>query len=234
MYNELYHHGIKGQKWGIRRFQNPDGSLTSAGKKRYGSSESFGARLRNSFAKRRQASAAKKAPMSDEDLKKAINRMQMEKTYNQLMSELHPKKKSRVKNFISDMMYYGLEKVTKGAIDAGTAKLFAKRKTADDYEKDELERLKRQRDLISVRKEIENLEKKKEKTETLNETLDKLRSGKTTVRDMSQSDIKKVTNYLNDANLLERSLLKDDDRSSVEKARYDKWLKDHDVYNRRV
>ena len=33
--NELYHHGIKGQKWGIRRFQNPDGTLTSEGKKRY-------------------------------------------------------------------------------------------------------------------------------------------------------------------------------------------------------
>ena len=32
---ELYHHGIKGQKWGVRRFQNKDGSLTPAGRKRY-------------------------------------------------------------------------------------------------------------------------------------------------------------------------------------------------------
>lgn len=32
---ELHHHGIKGQKWGVRRFQNEDGSLTPAGKKRY-------------------------------------------------------------------------------------------------------------------------------------------------------------------------------------------------------
>lgn len=37
MYNEeLYHHGIKGMRWGIRRFQNPDGSLTKAGIRRYG------------------------------------------------------------------------------------------------------------------------------------------------------------------------------------------------------
>ena len=35
MSNELTHHGIKGQKWGIRRFQRKDGSLTNAGKKRY-------------------------------------------------------------------------------------------------------------------------------------------------------------------------------------------------------
>lgn len=33
----LAHHGIKGQKWGIRRYQNPDGSLTAAGQKRYAS-----------------------------------------------------------------------------------------------------------------------------------------------------------------------------------------------------
>ena len=38
--DELYHHGIKGQKWGVRRFQNPDGTLTSAGRKRYGDGNS--------------------------------------------------------------------------------------------------------------------------------------------------------------------------------------------------
>ena len=34
--HELYHHGVKGMKWGIRRYQNADGSLTDAGKKKYG------------------------------------------------------------------------------------------------------------------------------------------------------------------------------------------------------
>lgn len=37
--SELYHHGIKGQKWGVRRFQNEDGSLTAAGRQRYGSAK---------------------------------------------------------------------------------------------------------------------------------------------------------------------------------------------------
>lgn len=31
---ELYHHGVKGQRWGVRRYQNKDGSLTKAGKRR--------------------------------------------------------------------------------------------------------------------------------------------------------------------------------------------------------
>ena len=39
MSNELSHHGIKGQKWGIRRFQNKDGSLTPAGRSRYATGE---------------------------------------------------------------------------------------------------------------------------------------------------------------------------------------------------
>ena len=39
--DSLTHHGIKGQKWGIRRFQNPDGTLTAEGKRRYGTVENF-------------------------------------------------------------------------------------------------------------------------------------------------------------------------------------------------
>mgnify|MGYP003300425223 CR=1 FL=1 len=36
---ELYHHGIKGMRWGVRRYRNADGTLTAAGEKRYAKAE---------------------------------------------------------------------------------------------------------------------------------------------------------------------------------------------------
>lgn len=63
---ELYHHGILGMHWGIRRYQNKDGTLTSAGKKRYASTSIRGAiaryeneKIRKSFDKWKEQTALK-------------------------------------------------------------------------------------------------------------------------------------------------------------------------------
>jgi hypothetical protein len=54
MKNELYHHGIKGQKWGVRRFQNENGSYTDEGKKRYGIDSPSDERRQSSLKKNRK------------------------------------------------------------------------------------------------------------------------------------------------------------------------------------
>lgn len=65
----LAHYGIMGMRWGIRRFQNEDGSLKPSGEARYN-----------------KTTGKKKDPidMSDEDLKKSNSRLQAEQQYNQL------------------------------------------------------------------------------------------------------------------------------------------------------
>ena len=45
----LSHHGIKGQKWGVRRFQNPDGTLTAEGRKHYGAVDGGSKRMARQF-----------------------------------------------------------------------------------------------------------------------------------------------------------------------------------------
>lgn len=57
----LLHHGIKGQRWGVRRFQNENGTLTSAGKKRYGNPKEHGNSINNKEAKKILESDYKRA-----------------------------------------------------------------------------------------------------------------------------------------------------------------------------
>ena len=114
MNNELNHHGIKGQKWGRRRYQNQDGSLTPAGKQRYGDGERVSLQdtkklvdKSNEVAKQTQRISedkrnkkekiAKKeteeairehvSKMSDQELRDVVNRLNMEERYTQVMRD---------------------------------------------------------------------------------------------------------------------------------------------------
>lgn len=131
--NELYHHGIVGMKWGVRRYQNEDGSLTAAGKARYQTGETKkpekdakskydglfdqtikggkdrpnispaekvgkeserivdgldrGINAIDRIRRRNQKPDESVQKMSDEELRQRINRLNLEKQYNDLSAK---------------------------------------------------------------------------------------------------------------------------------------------------
>lgn len=130
MENELMHWGIKGMKWGVRRYQNKDGSLTPAGKKRYDKEMAklkeeekiaknklrTQAKLNKLDEKRKEIEALKSGKpiakstkqhskpsvkdMSDEELRQTVNRLLMEQQY----AKLNPKQVSAGQKFVKKVM----------------------------------------------------------------------------------------------------------------------------------
>lgn len=152
----ISHHGILGQKWGVRRFQNKDGTLTAAGKRRLAKIDakqqkyaSERKKLLNEKDENKNSSTsssssktyASKEPsepkrpekpknphlgksvfsMSDDELRKEISRLELEKRYRDYMKELYTpeptKKKKRGKAFVDTIVKPSLTNVGKNVVE---------------------------------------------------------------------------------------------------------------------
>lgn len=89
--NYLAHHGILGMKWGIRKYQNPDGTLTAAGKLRYNADGSKKTR-------KERRDAVKKAKAQKKALEKARQARVEKKKQEQLEKEFQEKKTKILKS----------------------------------------------------------------------------------------------------------------------------------------
>lgn len=117
---ELTHWGIKGMKWGVRRYQNKDGSLTPAGKQRYADDGEEGSGSSSGSSSASSSSGKKKvSEMTDDELRTRLNRINLELQYRDAVARMTPDRTKRAKKVVADLAEQAVRSLATKAIEKG-------------------------------------------------------------------------------------------------------------------
>ena len=179
--DELYHWGIKGMKWGVRRYQNSDGSLTAAGRKRYtdkdGNLNAAGKKKFGNSVKTKTESEAETPKrksvkdMTDDELNKAVIRARQEDEYNRLRPEPKPEIKNATakafaKRLVNEVAVPALINSGKNALQKALDKQ-ANELLKDKVDPNSKEALQKTYDKLKLKNDIEKLKSGRSSMEDL-------------------------------------------------------------------
>lgn len=116
--NELAHYGVLGMKWGVRRYQNKDGTLTPEGRRRSQKNKST-------------STATKKEPISMAELRDRVERLRLEKELKNLTAEELNRGKSKTKKILENVGTTVLTTALTGAALYGLKTVLSGDKTID-------------------------------------------------------------------------------------------------------
>lgn len=145
---DIQHFGIKGQKWGIRRYQNEDGTLTALGKKREQQLRAAGDSIKkvaktagNAIKTASHNYAVKHKPaklMTDDELRAKVQRLQLEKQYKELKSK---KMSKMLKEVGQNAVQRLLSNIANNFVDGLTTPKKLNVSDYDNYEENDLRKL---------------------------------------------------------------------------------------------